>query len=89
MLTDEQLHAITARALGRIDDAALTAELRREFPGLIFTVCSDDDVIGVDPVVERGDFNVYLVSGSEHCLGLTRDMASAAGVVLAAKFDDL
>lgn len=69
-----------------VDDATapdLAARLRAQFPGLSFTVCADDDIIAARPVVEREGFNLYLVDGGSHCLSLTRDAASASGVVVA------
>lgn len=77
-----QLQAI-AEAIDDPLAAELVGRLRGSFPGLSFTVCADDDIIAARPVVERDGFNLYLVDGSSHCLSLTRDAASASGVVVA------
>lgn len=69
-----------------VDDPAapdLAARLRAQFPGLSFTVCADDDIIGGRPVLARDGFNLYLVDGSSHCMSLTRDADAACGVVVA------
>ena len=86
-LQSGQLEAIAA-AIVDPADPALAGELRGAFPGLSFTVCADDDIIGSRPVLEGAGFNLYLVEGSSHCLSLTRDPESAAGVVVAWTSDD-
>ena len=83
-ITVDQLSAIVAD----IDDPAapgLASQLRQRYPGLLFTVCSDDDVGEVPPITENPDFNLYLVDGSGHCLSLTRELDAAVGVVIAWK----
>jgi hypothetical protein len=64
--------------------------LRQQFPDLHFTECSDDDVSPrVKPVLTLEQYNLYLVSGkSGHCLEFTTDLASATGVVVAARDDE-
>ena len=62
--------------------------MRGTFPGLTFTVCADDDIIGPRPVVEGQGYNLYLVDASSHCLSLTRDPESASGVVVAWTSDE-
>jgi hypothetical protein len=84
---------IPRETLGHIADAAAEFQflddttldcLRGRWPGLHFTICGDDDVPArLSPVLERPNFNVYLVNGSEHCLTLTNDPEVAIGVVLA------
>ncbi|MEW6646565.1 MAG: DUF6129 family protein [Pseudomonadota bacterium] len=81
-LQPAQLAAIAAA----VDDATapdLAARLHAQFPDLHITVCADDDIIGARPVLELGGFNLYLVDGGSHCLGLTSDPAAASGVVVA------
>lgn len=36
-----------------------------------------------EPVWECDDFGLFLVGSSDHCLGLTRDLAEATAVVVA------
>lgn len=69
-------------------DGDLTARLKNIFPGIPFTLCSDDDIGNARPVLERPGFNLYLVDGSDSCLRLGEDYGSATGVVIAEVFDD-
>jgi len=43
----------------------------------------DDDIGSEQPLLEREQFNLYLVNGQAHCLKLTTDPAVANGVVIA------
>lgn len=85
MIAADTLQGIaqTAASLPALDDAGL-ATLRQAWPGLHFTLCSDNDVPArLPPVLEQPGFNLYLINGSEHCLNLTNDPALAIGVVIA------
>jgi len=65
------------------------AALRKDWPDLRFTFCSDDDMPARLPAaLKRDKFNLYLVSGGEHCLSLTDDPLQAIGVVLAGVDED-
>jgi len=57
--------------------------LRKEFPKVHFTYCSDDDIIDASPLRKFEDFNIYLVDGNDHCLKFTANLDEATGVVLA------
>jgi len=57
--------------------------LRQQYQGIHFTYCMDDDLPNNTPVIERKDFNLYLVDGREHCLCLTNDYDVATGIVVA------
>lgn len=61
----------------------IAARLKAENGDLIVTTCDDDDICGVRPVAETPGVNLYLLSSSGACLGLTRDPEAAIGVVLA------
>lgn len=85
MIVAETLENIAnaAAALGTLSDESL-ASLKQTWPDLRFTFCSDDDMPArLSPALQREKFNLYLVSGSEHCLSLTNDPLHAIGVVLA------
>lgn len=59
-------------------------QLRRDFPELHFSYCSDDDTAEhARPVFNGDNANIYLVCGGNHCLSLTDDFEQAAGVVVA------
>lgn len=57
--------------------------LRKEFPDIHFTYCTDDDIVESRPVESHERFNLYLVDGRDHCLRFTTDLEEATGIVLA------
>lgn len=85
MIVPETLGQIASAAamLAELNEQTLET-LKQRWPELRFTLCSDDDMPArMSPAVQRDTFNVYLVAGGEHCLGLTDDPLRAIGVVLA------
>lgn len=67
---------------------ACVSVLRKEWPGLRFVVCSEDDIPArLSPAFEADGFNLYLVGGGEHCLTLSQDADSAIGIVVASVED--
>lgn len=83
MITREQLSQIGWLIDGEaLSDSAMIG-LRKQFPGIHFTFCMDDDVMTARPVLEMKTVNLYLIDSSNHCLGFTQDMALASGVVVA------
>lgn len=85
MIVPETLEQIASAAasLGELNEQAM-ASLKKTWPDLRFTFCSDDDMPArLPPSLKRERFNLYLVNGSEHCLSLTDDPLHAIGVVLA------
>ena len=84
MITPRQLADMARLAVAEGLTPSTLTGLRRIYPGLYFTSCLDDDIIGVEPVLQRTGLNVYLVDGRQHCLRLTQDFEGATGVVLAA-----
>jgi hypothetical protein len=72
-------------ALGRDrlgDD--LLAQLRAGFPGVHFSLCSDDDVPArLTPAVANAYCRLYYVDSSAHCLQLTNDGEAASGLLVA------
>ena len=83
MVSTEQLQSIADLAARYRNDANLHARLREQHPELHFTLCTDDDVCGPEPIHGNEQFNLYLIDSASHCLSLTRDLASATGVVVA------
>jgi hypothetical protein len=83
------LNAVALRAGELALNEASLAHLRREWPGLHFTLCSEDDVPArLVPALEGDGFNLYLVSNAEHCIAFTDRLDAATGVVLAANPED-
>lgn len=83
MISVEQAQEIAAKCieLGVGDDTV--SELRKQYPGIHFTYCMDDDIPNAKPVIEDSLFNLYLIDGREHCLCLTNDYDVATGIVVA------
>ncbi len=90
MIVPETLEKIAsaAAASGELSEGTLLA-LKKTWPDIRFTICNDDDMPARLPAaLQREKFNLYLVSGSEHCLSLTDDPLQAIGVVLACVDED-
>lgn len=88
-MIDEGLAARVAELLANhVANASLHDELVQAFPGIRFTFCSEDDIHAGKPVVEREEFDVYLVGSSDHCLTLTNDYGLATGIVIAEKYPE-
>lgn len=68
-----------------LNEAAI-AMMRRHWPGISFTLCSEDDVPArLSPYATDTGFDIYLVSGAEHCVAFTERFEAATGLVLAAR----
>jgi hypothetical protein len=85
---------ITPLQLVQVGEATLldpsAASLRRRFPNLHFTECSEADVSPLQkPALSVEGYELYLISGSSgHCLALTNTPESATGILVAATVDD-
>lgn len=66
----------------------IAAKLKAEIDGLIVSTCDEDDICGTQPLAETPGVNLYLLSTSGACLGLTRNPEAAIGVVLAQVSED-
>lgn len=79
--------SISAELLERVA-AAVTpdvaeARLRRMFPGVRITVCSDDDIPArLQAAYETAVARFYYFDASEHCVRLSEDAGSAKGIVV-------
>lgn len=84
MIDDALLDGVSAKLKADGVEEEVVRALRADWPGVHFTYCMDDDV-GVGFVAEReeADFNLYLVTGKDHCVSFTRDRDNATGVVVA------
>lgn len=88
MLESQLVESIANKVAGQILDEATVSSLRNAYPDIHFTYCLDDDIITGKPVIERENFNLYLVDGREHCLCLTNDYDVATGIVVAEVIED-
>ncbi len=81
-LLDAVLGELNGRSAALAD--ALVGHLRSTFPGVHFTVCSDDDIPPRLTPAAGNDFcKIYYVASGEHCLSLTTDAGAATGLVVA------
>lgn len=82
-MTPERL----AEVVAAVDGGETVTALRGNFPELIFTECSEDDISPrLKPVAETPAALIYLITGaSGHCLEATSDLAVANGVIVASR----
>ncbi len=85
----ELLAAVATRA-GELElSEAGIAHLRREWPGVHFTFCNEDDVPArLNPFTQGDGFNLYLVNNADHCVAFTSQLEAATGIVLATVSED-
>ncbi len=88
MITTSQVNAIAAKIETMAVDEDTVSQLRQQYQPIHFTYCMDDDLPDNTPVIERKDFNLYLIDGREHCLCLTNDYDAATGIVVAEVIPD-
>jgi hypothetical protein len=87
-INEAMVTEVAAMTTGQVIDTLLQDNLMRTFPGVRFTLCSEDDIHAGKPVLTEQGFDIYLVGNSEHCLTLTNDFAAATGVVIAEKYPE-
>jgi hypothetical protein len=75
---------LLAQVAAAVTPTADQTELRRQFPGVPITVCSDDDIPALlKPAHETAVARFYYVDvGGEHCVKLSSDAESASGIVV-------
>ncbi|MGA7178019.1 MAG: DUF6129 family protein [Thiobacillaceae bacterium] len=89
MITAETLLVVYNQAAVHGPSEAILQSLRKAWPDVHFTLCSDDDVPArLSPAVEGETFNIYLVSNAEHCVAFTNHLEAATGLVLATQSEE-
>ena len=75
---------VLAGVAAAVTPAANQAELRRQFPGVPITVCSDDDIPALLTAVHETPVArfYYVEASSEHCVRLSTDAETASGIVV-------
>ncbi len=85
MISIDLLERVAAAVTPNADQS----ELRRQFPGVRITVCSDDDIPArLASVHETAAACFYYVDAREHCVKLSNDAESASGIVVGLRGDD-
>ncbi len=83
MIAPTTLNSIAQTLLLSGCSEAAICELRAQFEPVHLVFCSDDEMGAAEPYREYQDFNLYLIHDSGHCMGLTDDLDSAFGMVVA------
>ncbi|MDR3214459.1 MAG: DUF6129 family protein [Azoarcus sp.] len=88
-ISQELLRAV-ADSVAATTGGGRAAGLRAQFPGVMLTECSEDDVPArVKPVLETPAHAYFLVTGANgHCLAFTGDFDAAMGIVVAERADE-
>lgn len=77
------------RVVAAVTPATDEAELRRQFPGVRITVCSDDDLPArLTAVRETAAARFFFIDAGEHCVKLSGDPETASGIVVGLLGDD-
>lgn len=77
------------RVVAAVTPTADEADLRRQFPGVRITVCSDDDLPArLTAVRETAAARFFFIDAGEHCVKLSGDAETASGIVVGLLGDD-
>ncbi|MBI5330198.1 MAG: hypothetical protein HZB71_06235 [Betaproteobacteria bacterium] len=89
MISPDTVAALIAQAnAAPLDDIAVLA-LRQAWPGVHITYCSENDIPArLQPHGAGVGYDLYLVSGADHCVAFTDHLEAATGVVLAYRDED-
>jgi len=83
MIQQDVIEKIAGKVQESTLDGTITGILRRIWPDIHFTFCSEDDVHQAKPVYESNEYFLYLVDNSNHCISFTSSFDAATGVVIA------
>ena len=89
MIDQALMTSVMAFMEGRADDSSESSDsqlqiLRETFPGIHFSVCSDDDVPSrLSPAAEGPVCRLYYVDSRSHCLCFAAEATEASGLLVA------
>ena len=89
MIDQALMTSVMAVMEGRADESSESIEsqlqiLRETFPGIHFSVCSDDDVPPrLAPAAEGPVCRLYYVDSRSHCLSFAAEATGATGLLVA------
>ncbi len=89
MIDQALMTSVMAVVQERADDSSNPVEsqlrvLRETFPGIHFSVCSDDDVPSrLSPAAEGPVCRLYYVDSRSHCLCFAAEATEATGLLVA------
>lgn len=90
MISAELLKTVcTALADGNAQRPGVDQALREAFPGVAFSLCSDNDIPSrLAPLATGEGFALYGINTSGHCAALTADIDSSSGLAVALTDED-
>lgn len=90
MITQDFLKQVCgALAHGKMHEPGVDAALREAFPGIPFTLCSDNDIPSrLQPMARGEGFALYGINTGGHCAALTSAADCATGIAIALTDDD-
>jgi hypothetical protein len=69
--------------------AQIAQQLRAAFPGVMFSVCSDNDIPSrIRPLTSGAGFALYGIDTASHCATLVSNAESATGLAVALMDED-
>lgn len=86
MIADSLLPEVLEQVAMHVNEFSdvLVTHLRKSFPGVHFSICSDDDMPPRLPsAASNACCQLYYVDSAEHCLKLSTDAETATGLVVA------
>ena len=85
MIAPELIEAVRHLLVGvQAEHAAVARQLREAFPGVMFSVCNDNDIPSrVRPISTGEGFALYGINTAGHCATLVSDAESANGLAVA------
>jgi len=88
MIDAQTIAAVKAEVESRGAGEETVKELRQNWQGIHFTYCMDDDIGALEPFQEARGFNIYLITGRDHCISFTTAPENATGLVIACLEDE-
>ncbi|QSI75188.1 MULTISPECIES: DUF6129 family protein [Niveibacterium] len=90
MITADFLKQVCgALAHGKARQAGVDTALREAFPGMPFTLCSDNDIPSrLQPLARGEGFALYGINTAGHCAALTSSADTASGLAIALTDDE-
>ncbi len=92
MIDESLMSRVMSMVSSRANDLGdvLVTHLRKSFPGVHFSICSEDDMPPrMAPAAANAYCRLFYVDSADHCLRLTTDADAATGLVVAMRdWDD-
>ena len=88
MIDAQTIAAVKAEVERLVAEEETVKKLRKDWQGIHFTYCMDDDIGALEPFQEANGFNIYLVTGRDHCISFTSALENATGLVIACVEDE-